>query len=269
MAYAKHILQITLAFTVLVPDPAFAANFTSHLTHIPQSFRSGKITSISGQNLIMHSTDGKDYEVNTTDAKFIRLDGSAISDSEVLVGDKLKIRGIINGNNINAVSVRNDSLLIRTASYYGTIVQASSTSFILLGSRGNQNIRYSNSTIFRVGNAAASWENLEAGLKVTVLGTWDRSYTDVLAKKITVKKTNIELKGIVSGKTDILLHVRGYDGIQYIVDISGSKLLTNLNSPMALSAINLNDEVQIKGTKLSGSNFIAATWLKNKYINAR
>ena len=255
--------------TLIMPTAALAED-ASHLVHLPQTFRTGKITSISDMNFVMHATDGIDYAVLPADAKFLYQNGAIMNPSILQVNDTIKVRGMLSNISINAVQVYDQSVRLHTASYLGTVQTLGTNSFTMQNKRvGTQTISISSSTIFHMGTLPSTLANIAPDQIITVTGTWDRSNTTVMATKVMVKVSKINLRGTVVGKIDDKLIVNGSDGKNYTVTVTGAKITSQHNTIILPDDIQLNHELKISGNRLTGSDSIFATKIQDLTFTAK
>ena len=120
----------------------------------------GDLTAISGTILTVttSSTSPTIYTVDASNVKKVdRRYGASTDLSALQIGDTLTTRGVINGTNVAASSVRDMSLQAHNGTFVGTVSAVNGASFTLQSkARGNQTINTTSSTVFKKGTASSS-----------------------------------------------------------------------------------------------------------------
>jgi hypothetical protein len=70
-----------------------------------QSILNGKVTATNGASFTVEDDKGANYGVNATNAKFYKVGNKNATIADVLVGDRVMVRGVINGTAVTASMV--------------------------------------------------------------------------------------------------------------------------------------------------------------------
>lgn len=129
--------------------------------------------------------DGKDYIVLTTpDSKFRRHFWGKSTLAEISVGNKVNVWGNWTDDthaSINAMMIRNLSIMKRFGVFVGDIVSKSSTSFVIHSkNRADQMISFDGNTKFvKKNDTAATYADLKTGDRVKIKGLWDKTLNTI------------------------------------------------------------------------------------------
>jgi hypothetical protein len=281
-----------LALSVIVPVIAFAqlgtnlnasttlntqtnltgnsTSTTMHLLHLRQTLRVGTVTSVSANTISLHANNGTDYVVATTNAKLVRRYGAAMLIGDIQAGDMLQIRGTVNGNNFDAILIRNLSLQAKNGAFVGTVGTTGASSFILQSkNRGSQTINFNSDTVFKKEGKPATAADVTSGATVHVSGVWDRTNSNVTAKSVYILLKAIHFSGTLSAKTDTTLTIASKEGTTYLVDISKARLVRQHNGKSVIGEFNVGDKMQVWGKHVEGSTNIAASLAKDDSITSK
>jgi len=137
---------------------------------------SGTVTAISGSVItINNSKKTATYTIDTTGATFDGgMTGNSLTLSNILVGDKINVKGTVTGTNISASSISDLSYIARTV-FSGKVTAVSGSTITLVK---NKNVTYTvdvGSATFKKGfgkNAKTiSASDVSVGDRLTVVGT--------------------------------------------------------------------------------------------------
>ena len=228
----------------------------------------GSLTAISGTSLTVTAsgTNATLYTVDASNVKKVdRRYGASTNLSALQVGDILTVRGVINGTNVAASSVRDMSLQARSGTFVGTIsaLGGDGSSFTLQSKqRGSQAVNTTSSTVFKQGSQAAGFSSLAVGQTLTVSGVWDRTNSNITAVRVAIKVASTNITGTLSAITGTGLTVVA-GSTTYSVDASKAAVLYKGGRKGSLSILQANDQVQVRGQMVSGSTGIAATYVRD------
>jgi hypothetical protein len=160
--------------------------------HAPkQNMTSGTVVSISGTDINLKLANGTTMTIHTTGAKFVRHFGAAMTLADVQTNDHLLVKGTVTGSEVAATVIRDQSLQAKNGTFVGTIstISAADHTFALQSkARGMQQIMVTDTTKYTLKGKAASMSDLAAGQTVRVSGVWDRTNSNVTAKRVEIKK---------------------------------------------------------------------------------
>ncbi|MBI5530013.1 MAG: hypothetical protein HY918_00745 [Candidatus Doudnabacteria bacterium] len=229
----------------------------------------GYAQKISGSTVVLASSNGAKYSAEVGQATLTRKNGAPMRLTEILVGDKVEVKGILWGDNsISASSLRNMSLYTHNGSFSGKITEIDpwSQSFTLQSSKyGNQTIKTDSLTVFKKNGSSSTFKDLELGMSMTVKGAWDRSTTVIAAREVngTLRLINIDFTGTLTMKSDGAITVIGNGNVIYGVDITKAKLQNKSGKTLSLSLFNLSDTIRVQGKHVSGSVKVLAETVKD------
>ena len=113
---------------------------------------------------------------------------------EMLVGDKVEVRGTLSGTNtLNARVVRNNSLIIKYGDFQGTVlsVNADAKTFVLRTKEkklGDVTITVTDATKYVDENGLRAFTDLTVGDRVKVLGTYNSATKKIAATRVFFKE---------------------------------------------------------------------------------
>jgi hypothetical protein len=174
------------------PEMSFHGNmFTKKDMASRAHSTNGTVVSIAGSIITMTDKKGTTYTVDATNAKFasegIR---STLSLSNILVGDKISVRGTLSGTNIAAVSIADKSFFDRTV-FSGKVTAVNGTTITLVKNKTTTYTVNAGSATLTKGfgkNAKSiTLADVAVGDRLTVIGTL--SGTTVTASAIDDMKT--------------------------------------------------------------------------------
>jgi hypothetical protein len=232
----------------------------------------GTVTGFSGNQIIFSTASAAKYAADTGSAQLSRKNGAVMLFPEILVGDKIEVKGTLWGDNsISASSVRNLSLYTHTGTFTGKIstINTADSSFVMASKTyGNQTIHTNNFTSYTKNGSGATFKDLVLGMTAKVKGVWDRNNTNITATTIngTYRLINIYFTGTLSIKNGSAFTVIGNGNVIYGVDVSGAVLQSKNGKPMQLGEYNVGDSLRVWGKHLSGGVAVVGTQIKDSSI---
>ncbi len=229
----------------------------------------GYVQKVSGSTVVLGSSNGAKYSAEVGQALLTRKNGAAMQLPEILVGDKVELKGNLWGDNsVSASTLRNMSLYTHNGSFTGKITDIDpwGLSFTLQSSKyGNQTIKTDSLTVFKKNSSASTFKDLELGMSMTVKGAWDRTTAVIAAREVsgTLRLINIDFTGTLSMKSDTAITVIGNGNVIYGVDISKAKLQNKAGKTLSLSLFNMSDTIRVQGKHVSGSVKIVGSIIKD------
>ena len=228
----------------------------------------GILQSISGDILTVSPKNASTtvYTVDATNAKLIRRYGATMQLSDYQTGDTLAVSGIINGLNITAKTIRDESLQAYNGTFTGSVTAVSSSSFTLQSkNRGSQTINLTSTTIIKVGTVAASSSAIAVGQTATVSGVWDRTASNVTANRVTIKVVSQTITGVLQAISGTALTVVNASSTSYSVDASKARVEFEHGHSGSLSTFQANDQVKVWGSGVSGSTSVTARIVQDQF----
>jgi hypothetical protein len=154
---------------------------------------SGTLASISGSTLTITGENGSVYVVTTAGATINGSTDVAAQLSKFQVGDKLSVRGTVNGSSVTAVKITNKSLLSREhlTAFNGvragevTAVNGSVITINRFGT-GTTTVNTSASTFFMADGSATSSNAISLGSKILVFGPTTTGVTDTIQASVVI-----------------------------------------------------------------------------------
>jgi Domain of unknown function (DUF5666) len=229
---------------------------------------SGTLTNISGTTLTV-TASGTSLSVYTVDAsnvkKVDRRYGASTDLSALQTGDTLSVRGVINGTNVTASTIRDISLQARKGTFVGTVSGAVNGSSFAIQSkdRGSQTINTTSSTIFKEGSAGSSLADIAVGQTVTVSGVWDRTNSNVTATRVTIKVGSLSVTGTLGSLSGSTFTVTTASSTVYSVDATNARVTYKNGHKGSVSILQNGDSVVVYGKSVSGSTNIIATLVRD------
>jgi len=253
----KNIAKITatvLTVSLLLPTVAFAR----------QSKLAGTVSAVDGYSVVFSTAKGISYTADATNSKITRR-GKEIPVSNIEVGDKVSIVGVVSGSNMVASTIVHTIVPPKNVQYQGkVIVLKGDTSTLQISAKKTQNIDIIETTVFKINSKPAQRADLTFGATVQVAA--------ILYKtgKITAKSINIIIKilpitvvGTLVAKTDTVLTVNTNNGTVYAVDITKAKLVRKNGKKAGLAELNIGDRLQIQGKHVAESTNVTASLVKD------
>lgn len=255
------LIAITILLSVLLPAAdTFAAK---------EKTFTGIVIKNDYYKLTFRTTSAATYTAVPSGAVLVRKNGSPMQFSEILIGDKIEVRGTVwNDNSINASYVRNMSLYAHTGTFTGKItsINPSGNNFTLDSkAHGSQTITTSPLTSYVKGSKAGMFRDIELGASVIVKGTWERNSSNVTARlvEITVRLINIDVTGKLVMKNSTHLTIAADNMVLYGVDISKAKIQNKFGKTLAREKLNMGDTVRVQGKHIAEQVLITATTIKD------
>ena len=179
----------------------------------PGRFGPITITSISGSNVSLETEDGWTRTIAITSATAVTKDGQTVAASELAVGDEIQFRQSRASDGTFTITAI-DVVQPRIA---GTVTAVGADSISVTGRGGtSRTITTTNSTTYRLGNAAASRSDVVVGSKIVATGspgTGD-SFT---ASTVAIKAPRVA--GTVTAVTASTIAIRERDGSSVTINV--------------------------------------------------
>lgn len=232
----------------------------------------GSVVSVSGSTVVFSNSNAAKYHADIGNAILVRKNGATMSFSEILVGDKVEVKGTLWGDNsIGASALRNMSLYTHNGSFSGKIteINPADLSFTLQSTKyGNQKISTDNLTVFKKNSSASTFKDLELGMSMSIKGAWDRSTSKISARQVsgTLRLISIDFTGTLFTKNDSAFTVIGNGNVIYGVDITKAKLQNKSGKTLSLSRVNLGDTLRVQGKHVSGSVKVIGSVIKDTSV---
>lgn len=232
----------------------------------------GSVVSVSGSTVVVANGNAAKYRADVGSAVLVRKNGATMSFAEILVGDKVEVKGTLWGDNsISASTLRNMSLYTHSGSFSGKLIEINpgDSSFTLQSSKyGNQKITTDSLTVFKKNTSASTFKDLELGMSMSVKGAWDRTTAYVSAREVSgsLRLINIDFTGALYMKSDSSFTVIGNGDVIYGVDITKAKLQNKSGKTLNFSLINLGDTLRVQGKHVSGSVKVIGTVIKDNSV---
>lgn len=229
----------------------------------------GTVTGFSGSQIIFSATSAAKYSADAGNAQLLRKNGAKMLLSEIIVGDKIEVKGTLwNDNSISAASIRNLSLYTHTGTFSGKIsaINTADSSFTMDSKAyGKQTIHTNNFTSYAKNGSGATFKDLILGMTSSVKGVWDRNNAIIIATTIngTYRLVNIYFTGTLSINAPGSFTVIGNGNVIYGVDISGAVLRKKNGKPMQVDEFYLGDSVRVWGKHISGGVAVVGTQIKD------
>ena len=258
----KGVLAGLLVY-LLLPSISLAATVKSF---------SGTVTKISGSQIFFSTTSAANYSADVGNAQLVRKNGSVMALSDILVGDKITVKGTLwPDNSISATSIQDNSLYAHTGTFTGKItsINPSNVSFVINSkTNGPQTIYTTTLTSFSENSGNSNFNSLGLGMTATVKGVWDRSNVNITASSVTssFRLINIYFTGTVSIKNGSSITVVGNGNVIYGVDLSKATLENKNGSAILLSTISIGDSLRVWGKHISGGVQVVGTKVKDSSL---
>lgn len=235
----------------------------------------GTVSSLSGTDIVLKVGEGL-FKIRTNaDTKFVPRSGSSIAFTDIRVGDRVTVQGIVQAeNDILASRVQDQAIRVQRATLTGTVTSLATDGKSLViktKQRGTQTILLDEKTKILKNGDAATAASLTVGAEVTVNGVRNRDNGNVLAEKINVRVplVRIHIEGTVSAIEDGRLRVLATDGKTYNVDIRASSLVFSQYLRMNKKLLAVGDRVDVWARAEAGSLDLKAYFIRNlSQVNA-
>lgn len=229
----------------------------------------GVVERIFGRRAILRTKTAAKFDVDASQAKLQKKNGSGIEWREVWVGDKLEVVGQVwQDNSVSANVLTNLSLYAHKCTLVGTVtaVMPDYKGFKLQNSvLGEVGVEVSSQVAVSLNGSAAQLQVLRPHLKVKVKGTWERDRKQVYATELQLRlrKLRIEITGeLVIKDANSLTVVSG--GVIYGVDIHAAKITNKSRKVIGFEALAMGGTVRVRGRHLSGDTHIEATEVREQ-----
>ncbi len=230
---------------------------------------SGAVTSINGMTLAVKNTkDSVVYTVDATNAKLVRKFGANMVIGDIQVNDILFVNGTISTTTpttVVAKVIRDESLQARNATFNGTVVTITGTSFTLqTKERGLQTVNTTSSSTIKKNGTTATFADITVGATVRVDGIWNNTNNNIAAKTINIlaKTRPVSVNGTVTAKTDTTLTLTNEKGKVYTVTTAKLSLFNKDWTAITLGDVAVGDKVGVYGIQLNDSMTITGIWLR-------
>lgn len=258
--YMRNVVCLFVVFCLalfgLPSQPASAA----------ESVLVGSVAARYGNQIVIKTTAAIQYRIEASYASIVRRNGSPLSVDDVLVGDKLEVRGQVwSDNSVSARVIRDVSVYTHTGTFVGKIssIEPISKTFVLQGpNNAPYTIRTTAASQFTKNGASVEFGRMEVGMSATVRGTWERSRQDVTAAyvRVSVRLLNIDVTGEAVLKDGSALTVAA-NGVLYSVDAASALLKSKNNKPLVISETGLG-RVRVWGKHIAESTVVKAVRIK-------
>jgi|GEM_PF-2289633 hypothetical protein len=204
------------------------------------------------------------FSVDATNAKLVRRYGAAMQLSDMQAGDVLAVSGIINGLNITAKTIRDESLQAHNGTFVGTVGTVNGGNFILQSkNRGGQTINITGTTIFREGTASTGPGSIAQGQTATVSGVWDRTNSNVTATRVTIKVGSLSATGVIGSLSGSTFTVTTASSTVYSVDATNARITYKNGRKGNILILQNGDNAVVYGKSVSGSLNIIASLVRD------
>jgi len=232
---------------------------------------SGTVTAISGSQVLFKTTSAARYAAEVGSAVLSRKYGAPMNFSEILVGDKIEVKGFIwADNSISSTSLRDLSLYAHNTTFSGKVVSInpSSSSFILESKpNGDQTVHTDSLTVFKKNGSASTFHDVELGMSASVKSTWERSNKDIGATQITgtVRLLNIDITGEIVAMNGTSFTVLA-NNVLYGVDATKAKIENKSGQLINVNKYLAGQTVHAQGKHIAEGVAITASIVKNLSI---
>ena len=262
----KKCCLVFMASFIMIGGPCFEAIALSSQDNIKTL--SGIVSGVSGSQIFFRAGSAALYAAEVGNANLVRKYGAPMQMGEVLIGDKVEVKGLVwPDNSISTSYLRNLSLYAHNSTFIGKVasINPSNGSFVLQSRpNGAQNITTGPLTVFKKNGQVSSFSQVELGINETVKGSWERSFQNVMAGSVAgvVRFVNIEITGILNGINGKSLTITA-DNVIYGVDTSTAKVENKSSKITNLSTYSLGDIIRIQGSHISEGVAITASVVKD------
>lgn len=244
----------------------------SYATAVEKTF-TGTVIRVGGSQVIFKAGNGATFGAEISGAKLVRKFGAGMQFSEITIGDKIEVKGILwEDNSISASFLRNMSLYVHNGTFSAKVISTDPAGLnFSMQSRTNgiQTVHTDSLTIFKKNSGSSSLSDIEAGMTVTAKGTWERNNSIIFAKTVTwsVRLINIAFTGVLKARSDARLSVMAGGNTFYAVDTETAKLLSKNGKPINISELNMDDNLKITGKHRSEDVRVTASQVKDMSIS--
>lgn len=261
LAYSLSVLFLSL--NLLIPAKSVVA------VGLKEKILVGVVNRTYDNIVIVKTGSGAVYNAQTARAQLIRKNGSPMLFTEIIVGDKVEITGVVGDSNIvESSKIRNLSLYPHHGTVVGKIVSIdlNSASFTISNtSKSLKTVHTDSLTVFKKNNVISTFSALQPGINVSIVATWERLGDELFASEIKFfqRYISIYFVGNLVMKSDSVITVVGNNGAIYGVDIAQAKLQNKKGKNISVSQLNMNDTVRVWDKHISGSLQIIASQIKD------
>lgn len=258
---------LVLALGLIVPLVGFAATPVAR-----QKTLTGTVIRSSENQVVFRVSSAATYTAQTWGSKLIKKFGADMSFGEILVGDKVEVKGMVwPDNSINATQVRNLTLYAHSETFSGkvnTLDPFSKTFTLQTASSGLLTVTSDGFTVYTKNGSPSGLTELEPGISVSVKGLWERDKTKIHAKEVkaTLRLVNIDITGQIMMLSPTSITVLANANVIYGVDTKTAKLLDKKGKAASYSQFSGGDTVRVKGKHISGKNQITASEVRNNSL---
>ena len=229
---------------------------------------SGTVTGINGSQILFKTTSAARYAAEIGSAVLARKYGAPMNQSEIVVGDKVEVRGFVwPDNSISTAYLRNLSLYAHNSTFTGKVVSidpASSSFTIESKPYGDQVVRTNNLTVFKKNSSASTFHDVELGMGATVKSIWERSNNIISATQVTgtVRLLNIDITGQIMATNSTSFTVLA-NNVLYGVDASKAKIENKSGKTVSINQYRAGQTLRVQGKRLAEGVAVTASVVKN------
>ncbi len=228
----------------------------------------GTVTQISGLQVYFKSPSSAKYTAEISTAKLFRKNGTEISVSEILPGDKIEVKGKVwPDNSINAEYVKNLSLYPHRSTFIGKItgINFQKSEFTLESGSVSRLVKTSQLTAYKNSGSISGFSNLEIGMSATVKAAWERKDSVLTAESVEAKQKliNITITGTLVMTSPEAFTIVGDNNVIYGISLNNAVLVSKSGKKLSLSAFQNGQQVKVEGKHTSGLVKIFATKIRN------
>ncbi len=263
----KNFYYLATVFGVLmflgIPGRSLAAG---------QKTLTGTVTGISPSGIGFTNSTAATYTAELGSAVLSRKNGAAMQFSDIIVGDKVQVTGVLwPDNSMNAVNFKDLSLYAHNSSFSGKIIGINpiDLSFIIQNKQqGIQTVLTNNFTSFSKNGSLAAFGDLALGMGTTVKAMWDRNPDTLTATRVqgSFRLIDIYFTGNLSIKNGNSITVVGNGNVLYGVDTTNAQLENKNGKAAVLARYNVGDIVKVWGKHLSGSVRVTGSLVKDSSV---
>jgi hypothetical protein len=211
------------------------------------------------------------YKAEVSAANLTRKNGASMKFEEIILGDKVEVKGQLwPDNSLNVSVVRNMSLYPHSGTFSGKIINIEpvSSRFTIQKSQGTQVIKTDSLTTYKKNGSSSTFRDLELGMSVKVKGIWERNNADVIAKEVSgnLRLVSIEFTGRMVMKSDSAITVVGANNAMYGVNTTKAKIMSKNNKPILVGELRLDDVLKVSGKHVSGRLEVIAGTIKDNSL---
>lgn len=212
----------------------------------------GVVSKIIGRRIILKARSAASFDTDTSQASFIRKNGTSIEFGQIQEGDKVEVVGQLwPDNSLSAQVVKDLSLYPHRSSLLGRVesVKPDFQGLVLKTTiLGSVEVGVSPLTSVTVNGVSGQIAELKPGIRAKVRGIWERDRRQVLAENLDLKlrKVKIEIVGEIVMKSPESLTVVS-TGVIYGVDIRQAKLLNAKRKLITYQDLQMGVPVKVFG----------------------